>query len=138
MKAYVKGFFLRGLAFGGFGPIIAGIIFLVLDRTIADFSLGGTQVFIAILSTYALAFIHAGASIFYQIEHWPTAKSMLLHFGTLYLAYSGCYLVNAWIPFEPMVLAVFTAIFTAIYLLVWLTVVLSIRAASKRLNRKLK
>jgi hypothetical protein len=137
-KKYIKAFFHRGLIFGGFGPVTVGIIFWILSYHIKDFSLGGKEVFAAIASTYLLAFIHAGASVFNQIEEWPIAKSLFWHFLTLYLAYAGCYLLNAWIPFEPLVLGIFTGVFLVVYFSVWLIVVLSIKAVSKKLNRNIK
>jgi hypothetical protein len=133
----VKDFFLRGLLFGGFGPVVLGIVYLVLHFTLEDFTLTGDEVFIAILSIYLLAFVHAGASVFNQIESWPVAKSVLCHFGLLYVAYALCYVINSWIPFEPVVLGIFTAVFAAVYGLVWLIVYTCIRATVKRLNRSL-
>ena len=134
----VRDFFLRGLLFGGFGPIIAGIVFLVLHFTLKDLTLTGLQVFTTIVSTYLLAFVHAGASVFNQIESWPLAKSTLCHFGLLYVAYILCYVINSWIPFEPMVLGIFTAIFAVGYAVIWLAVYVSIRVTVKRLNRSLR
>ena len=133
----VKDFFLRGLLFGGFGPVVLGIVYLILQHTLEDFTLTGDEVFIAILSIYLLAFVHAGASVFNQIESWPVAKSVLCHFGLLYVAYALCYVINSWIPFEPVVLGIFTAVFVAVYGLVWLIVYTCIRATVKRLNRSL-
>ena len=60
MNKYVKQYLHRGLAFGGFGPIILGIVYAILEATIVDFSLGGWQVLVAILSTYVIAFVQAG------------------------------------------------------------------------------
>lgn len=137
MNRYVKAFLQRGIAFGGCGPLIAGIVFLCLDFSVADFSLGGAEVFLAVLSTYLLAFVQAGASVFNQVEHWPLAKSMGLHFLTLYLAYSLCYIVNHWIPFHPLVLLIFTAVFLGVYLIIWFTVFLCVRGVRKKLNDKL-
>lgn len=137
MNKYVKQFLQRGLAFGGFGPIILGIVYAILQGTLPGFSLSGAEVCLGILSTYLLAFVQAGASVFNQIEHWPLAKSLFWHFGTLYVAYALCYVVNTWIPFVPQVLAIFTAIFVALYLVIWLTVYLCVRAASKKFNAKI-
>ena len=134
----VRDFFFRGLLFGGFGPIIAGIVFLVLHFTLKDLTLTGLQVFTTIVSTYLLAFVHAGASVFNQIESWPLAKSTLCHFGLLYVAYILCYVINSWIPFEPLVLGIFTAIFAVGYAVIWLAVYVSIRVTVKRLNRSLR
>lgn len=138
MNKYFKEFLHRGLMFGGFGPIIVGIVFLVLDLTLEDFRLGGAEVLLAIVSTYLLAFVQAGASVFNQIEHWSLAKSLLFHFLTIYLAYSLCYIVNSWIPFEPMVILIFTVIFIVAYFIIWFTVYFSTKAIEKRLNKKLR
>ena len=134
----VRDFFLRGLLFGGFGPVIAGIVYLILHFTLKDLALTGLQVFTVIVSTYLLAFVHAGASVFNQIESWPLAKSILCHFGLLYVAYILCYVINSWIPFEPLVLGIFTAIFAVGYAVIWLAVYVSIRVTVKRLNRSLR
>ncbi len=134
----VRDFFFRGLLFGGFGPIIAGIVYLILHLILQDLTLTGLQVFTVIVSTYLLAFVHAGASVFNQIESWPLAKSTLCHFGLLYVAYILCYVINSWIPFEPLVLGIFTAIFAVGYAVIWLAVYISIRVTVKRLNRSLR
>lgn len=136
-QSYVRNFFHRGLLFGGFGPIVVGIVYAILERTLADFSLTGGQVCLAIVSTYLLAFVQAGASVFNQIEHWPLPKALACHFGTLYAAYALCYLINTWIPFKPMILLIFTGIFAAVYLVIWITVYLSVKATSKRFNERL-
>lgn len=138
MKAYVKEFFYRGLMFGGFGPIILGIIYVIEDAGQTKFFLSGMQVFFAVLSTYFLAFVQAGASIFYQIERWPIAKSLFCHFGTIYVSYLLCYLANTWIPFEAMAVVIFTGIFVLIYFAVWLTVVGIIKCCEKKLNAKIE
>ena len=138
MNRYVKEFLRRGLMFGGFGPVVAGIVFAALGATLENFSLSGSQVLLATVSTYLLAFIHAGASVFNQIEHWPIGKSLLFHFLSLYIAYSVCYCVNSWIAFEPLVLLIFTAVFAAIYFAVWLTVYFSVKLSARSLNKKLK
>ncbi len=138
MNKYLKEFFHRGLMFGGFGPIVAGIIYLVLSKTLDSFSLNGTEIFSAILSTYILAFLQAGATIFNQIENWSLMKSLLCHFSTLFVAYTSCYLLNSWIPFDYRVILIFIGIFVAVYFVVWSIVYFSIKATSKRLNSSLK
>lgn len=138
MNRYVKEFLIRGFLFAGGGPLVLGIIFLILQHTLPAFALNGTEVFVGILSTYLLAFLHAGVSVFNSIEHWPLAKSLAFHFLTLYLAYTVCYLINAWIPFNPMVLLIFTIIFAVSYFLVWGIVYLCVRKASQRFNKQLK
>ncbi len=137
MNKYFKTFLLRGLMFGGFGPIVLAIIYAVLTATVNDFSLSGGEVCIGIISTYILAFIHAGASVFNQIEEWPISKSLLYHFVTLYIAYITCYIINTWIPFVFEVLLIFTAIFVVLYFVIWFIVFLSIKAVSKKMNKVL-
>ena len=124
--------------FSGFGPIIMGIVYLVLSYNIEQFSLTGGQVCLAIVSTWLLAFVQAGVSVFNQIEHWSLPQSLLCHFGLLYLTYVVCYLINTWIPFNINVILIFTAIFVACYFAVWIIVYLSTKAVSKKINSSLK
>lgn len=138
MNKYVKEFLHRGLIFGGFGPIIFGIIIYIISKTTDDLALNGADMLTGIILTYLLAFAHAGASVFNQIEHWSIGKSLLCHLSTLYVAYSLCYVINTWIPFEPKMLLLFTAIFMAIYFVVWGIVYVTIKITSKRINAKLK
>lgn len=137
MNKYFKEYLKRGMVFGGFGPIIAGAVYLILSFCIDDFTLSGADVFVAIVSTYLLAFVQAGASVFNQIEGWPIAKSLLCHLGSIYTAYVGCYLINSWIPFEATVVAIFTAIFIVTYFIIWIAVYLSIKAVSQKLNKRI-
>lgn len=137
MNSYLKEFLKRGMMFGGFGPIVLGVVFLVLSRTVDSFSLTAKDYFIGTVSVYLLAFVQAGASVFNQIEQWPLSKAMLCHFSVLYVSYSICYVLNSWIPFEPKVLLIFTAIFIIVYLITWLTVFLIVKSTSKKLNGKL-
>jgi len=138
MNKYLKEFLHRGMMFGGFGPIVAGIIYLVISCTTEGFSLGSLEVFTAIVSTYLLAFIHAGVSVFNQIEDWPLARSLLCHLSTLYVAYMGCYLINSWIPFDFKVILVFTLSFIVLYFVIWFIVVAAIKQTQNKLNSKLK
>lgn len=137
MNKYVKEFLHRGLMFGGFGPIIAGIVYFILSYTVKDFSLSGGEAFLGIVSTYLLAFIHAGTSVFNQIEHWSIMKALLCQLATLYAAYVICYLVNSWLPFDPMIVAIFTGIFIAAYLVIWGIVYLCVKNTSKKMSEKL-
>ena len=134
MNKYVKEFLHRGLIFGGFGPIVAGIVFWILDLCGVAVAFSGVDAMLAIVSTYLLAFLHAGASVFNQIEHWPIAKSLACHFFTLYVAYSLTYVLNSWIPFEPAVLLVFSGLFVALYAIIWLSVFFAVRSTTRRLN----
>lgn len=135
MNKYLKEFLHRGVIFGGFGPIIMAIIILCVSPIQKSFS--GIEIFIAIISTYFLAFIHAGVSVFNQIEEWSIAKSTLLHLGSLYLAYLSCYLLNSWMPFEWGVVLIFTLSFVVLYFIVWLIVFITVKKTIKHLNDKI-
>lgn len=137
MNKYVKEYLLRGALFGGLGPIVLGIVYAILSLAIEGFSLGGVEVLLAILSTYAIAFVQAGSTVFNQIEGWPMAKSIACHFSSLYVVYVLAYLVNTWIPFEWGVILVFSGIFVAVFAITWLIVYLSLRATGRRLTARL-
>ena len=137
MSEHLKKFLHRGLVFGGFGPLVTGIVYLCISLGNVPVVLNGKEVFAAIISTYLLAFVHAGASIFNQIESWSIAKSLLCHLGVLYFSYVACYLLNSWIPFDFKVILIFTAIFIAVYLVIWLTVFGITKATEKKLNKNL-
>ena len=136
MNKYVKDFCMRGLVFGGFGPIVAGVVLLIVS-VFEEVSLSAPYLFVVIISTYLLAFIQAGSSVFNQIEHWPVMKSVGVHFFLLYVSYSLCYIVNSWIPFEPKVLLIFTAVFVVSYSVIYLTVFLIVRKTAGQLNHTL-
>lgn len=118
--------------------MVMGIVYLCLHLSIENFSVGGIEIFTAILSTYLLAFVHAGVSVFNQIESWSVGKSLFFHLGLLYLIYTACYLINSWIPFDWIVLLIFTGSFVALYMVIWLIVYLCVRWTGKRMNRRLE
>lgn len=137
MNKHLKNFLHRGLIFGGFGPIVVGLVIYIIDICGEQIALDGQDLLLAITSSYVLAFVHAGASVFNEIESWPITKSLLCHFSLLFVVYSLTYVINSWIPFEPLVLLIFCATFVATYLIVWLTVYLAIKARTKKLNSRL-
>lgn len=138
MNQYLKNFLHRGLVFGGFGPIVTSIVFVCISFSVEDFSMTASQILLATVSSYLLAFVQAGVTVFNQIEHWSTVKSLLCHCLTLYVTYLVCYVVNSWIPFEPMVLVIFTVVFAVLFFAIWAIVYFSVRATSKKLNSQLK
>lgn len=137
MNRYVKEFMHRGLLFGGFGPIIVGIVLAIIESVDTSFAITAKQMLLAVMSSYLLAFMQAGATVFEQIEHWSTVKSVFFHFLSLYVAYVGCYLLNSWIPFEKTVVLIFTGIFTVGFFAIWGIVVVSVKLAEKKLNKAL-
>ncbi len=134
MNKYLKNFLLRGLMFGGFGPIVVAIVIFVISF-FESVSLNAADMLVAVFSGYLLAFIQAGSTIFNQIEHWPLLKSVGIHFLSLYISYSFCYLINNWIPFKIEVLLAFTIIFIVVYAAVYVTVYLIVKNTAKKLNK---
>ena len=134
---HIKNFIKRGLLFGGFGPIILGIIYLCISMN-NNMNITGSEAFIAIMSTYFLAFIHAGCSVFKEVEDWSLIKTTGLHLLVLYITYTLCYLINSWIPFKWSVLVIYTILFVVGYFIIWLTVYLIVRKQTKKMNEKLK
>lgn len=137
MKKYAKDFLLRGLMFSGLGPIVLGIVYFVISCAQSRFSLSAGEVLLGIISTYFLAFIQAGVTVFNQIESWSVVKSLFFHFVSLYVAYVACYLVNIWIPFEPLVIIIFTVVFTVLFFGIWLIVFLTVKSTERKINEKL-
>lgn len=133
MNSYIKKFLHRGLIFSGFGPVVVGIVYFIISM-FTEVSVSGGEMLIAIVSGYFLAFIQGGASIFNQIDSLSPAKSLFCHMGTLYLAYTACYLINTWIPFDPVIIAIYTAIFIIIYLTIWLIVYFTVKVTAMKMQ----
>ena len=78
MKSTFKIFLHRGLLFGGFGPIVVGIVAAIHQLVDGSpIATDGLQICLAIVSSYLLAFVQAGATVFNQIESWSLPRSML-------------------------------------------------------------
>lgn len=137
MNIYVKEFIKRGLMFSGLGPVTAALVIFIISRFEDSLQLSASQVLIMAVSTYILAFVQAGATVFNQIEHWSVPKSLACHFSSLYAVYVFTYLVNTWIPFNINVILVFTAIFVATFFIIWTVVFLAVRHLSRKLNKNL-
>ena len=137
MNIYVKEFFKRGMMFSGLGPVITAIIFAIVSHIQESFSLTAVQILIAVSSTYILAFVQAGATVFNQIEHWSLPKSLACHLSSLYITYLMCYLVNSWLPFDINAVIIFSIIFVLTFFVIWITVFLCVSFLSRRLNKNL-
>jgi hypothetical protein len=136
MNKNLKEFLYTGLLFGGLGPIVLGIVYLIIDFNI-DLSLSGSEFLLGILSTYLIAFVQAGSSTFHHFETWSTAKSFGIQLMLLYFSYLFFYLVNSWLSFSWIPIIVFTALFVVGYLIIWLVIYLIVKNNAKKLNEKL-
>ena len=137
MNKYVKVFLKRGLMFSGLGPVVAGIVYVCIENSGVELALTGGEVLMAIISTYIMAFVHAGSGVFHQIEKWSRAKAMLCQMSSIYAVYMAGYLINSWIPLDWRVILGFTLAFVVGYFLICLIAFLIMDRVSKRLNEKL-
>lgn len=137
MRKYFIEFLKRGLMFAGFGPVIVGIVYYIISFSV-DLGLSGLDFLVAIISSYLLAFIQAGASVFNTIENWSIAKSTAFNLTSIYLAYLGAYLINGWIPFNWIVVLIFTLVFVVTYFIITLVVYVCTKSITNKLNSKLR
>lgn len=138
MNKYVKTFLHRGLLFSWGGPVVLGIVYLCLELSGERLALNGVELFIAIVSTCIIAFVHAGSSVFPTIEHWSKVKAMFFQFLCIYSVYTIAYLINSWLPFDWRILLIYTSAFVGGFFLIWLIVLLTVRQLSKKMNQQLK
>ena len=136
-KGYLKEFLHRGALFGGLGCVVVALVYLIVGITTGDTAVTTSNFFRATICGYLLAFLVAGASVFYQIEAWGLAKATLCHLAVLYGAYLGAYLFGVWIRADMVTIGIFTAIFAGGYLLIWAVIVFSIKSMAKTLNKKI-
>ena len=138
MNPYIKTFIHRGLIFSGLGPVVSGIVYVALELSGVKLELSGFDVLLAIVSTYIMAFVHAGSSVFNEIEKWGKAKSILCQMSSIYIVYIVGYLINHWIPFDYRVILFFTASFVLGYLIIWFSVYFISKKNTNKLDEKLK
>ena len=138
MKKYIAGFFRRGIAASGFGPLVLAVLYMVLQRQALLDSLSVREVCVGIFSLSALAFVAGGMNAIYQVERIPLMVAILLHGCVLYIGYLITYLVNGWLErgFAPIL--VFTGIFVVGYLIIWGIIYSIIKKRTARVNDLLK
>lgn len=129
---YLKEYLLRGLLFSGFGPIIYGIIVLIINQKMTP-----KEIFLGIISTYIIAFVHAGSSIFPQIEKLPKVGALFIELFSLYITYTFFYLINGWLKFKLSIFLIYTTIFIGGFLLIWLIIFILTKREVKKLNQSL-
>lgn len=137
MNKYVKEFCKRGLIFSGLGPIVLGIVLMCINFSGTKLELEGWQIFVGILTTYIIAFVHAGSSVFEQIEEWSTFKSLFWHLLSIYVVYLGGYLLNRWIPYNWLVVLIFSVCVIGGFLIIWLICFLASNKTKNKLNSKI-
>ena len=138
MKAFWKEFLFRGLICAAGGPLVLAVIYGIwsVSGTVTQLTPG--EVCLALFTITLLAFIAAGMTAVYQQEQLPLPIAILLHGGTLYIAYLMIYLINGWLPQQLAAILVFTGIFVGIYALIWLFIYLVNKRKADKLNKLLK
>lgn len=138
MKKFWKEFLLRGLICAAGGPLVLAIIYGILGATGTVESFSPNEVCTGILTITLLAFIAAGMTAIYQMEHLPLPMMILLHGGALYIAYILTYLINGWLQKDLVPILVFTGIFLVGYALIWLIIFCVEKAKAKKINAMIK
>ena len=138
MKKFRKEFFLRGLICACCGPIVLAIIYGILGATGAVEYFTPKEVCTGIFTITLLAFVAAGMTAIYQMEQLPLPMMILIHGGTLYIAYIVTYLLNGWLLGQLMPILVFTGIFVAGYAVIWLIIYCVTKRKTEKMNKLLK
>lgn len=138
MKKFWKEFLLRGLICASGGPLVLAIIYGILGASGTIDTLPANEVSTGIVTIMLLAFIAAGMTAIYQMEQLPLPIMILLHGGSLYIAYILTYLINGWLMAQLNDILIFSGIFIAGYALIWLIIYLFESAKAKKLNKLLK
>ena len=138
MKNMIKEFCTRGLICSGFGPMVYGIVMLILYLVGVDTNINGMILFKGIITTYMMAFVIAGVSIIWKEERLGLATAILIHSVCLYICYLITYGINGWIELDFAPIFDFTIIFILGYLLIWLFIYLVEKRRIKKLNMNIK
>ena len=131
----MKEFIFRGLIAAGFGPIVYGIVIFIIETCGVNAMQDGSMILKAILSTYMMAFICAGASVIWQNERLGLGYSALIHGTVIYISYLITYLLNGWLDHDKI--GQFSIIFISGYIIIWLIIFITEKLKAKKLNQQL-
>ena len=135
MKKMMKEFIFRGLIAAGFGPIVYGIVIFIIETCGVNAMQDDSMILKAILSTYMMAFICAGASVIWQNERLGLGYSALIHGTVIYISYLITYLLNGWLDHDKI--GQFSIIFISGYIIIWLIIFITEKLKAKKLNQQL-
>lgn len=137
MKRFILEFVRRGLMVAPGGPLVLAVIYFALDTAGVVQSIAPAEAALGIVSVTLLAFLAGGIGTIYSIDRLAPAPAALIHGMALYLGYLIVYLLNDWIPRNPVAIGVFTVIFLLGYALIWLIIWQVTRRSAERINRRL-
>ena len=138
MKQYIREFLRRGLAACGFGPLVLGVLYLILQQQGVVQTLSVNEVCLGIFTLSALAFIAGGLNVLYQMERLPLMAAVSIHGGVLYLSYLATYLLNGWLEWGIAPVLVFSGIFAVGYLAIWAVIYSFVKKKTEQINAVLK
>ena len=138
MKKYVFEFLRRGFAACGIGPLVLAMVYMILQRQTAVYTLTVHQVCTGIFSLSALAFVAGGMNVIYQMEKLPLMAAIFIHGCVLYVCYLVTYLLNDWLVWGVSPVLVFSGIFVFGYLAIWEVIYFIIRRRTEKINEVLK
>ena len=132
-----KEFFKIGAMVAGSGPLIMVIVYSCLRAAGVVQMVSVSEMTLGVISSLVLAFIAGGISVIWRIEKLPLMWASFIHASILFLDYVLIYLINGWMPFEALSIAIFAGSFVVGYFLIWSSVYCGIRANIKKMNAKL-
>lgn len=138
MRKFIRDFIRRGCIACGIGPVVLGILYLILQQEEVISVLTVNEVCTGIFSLAALAFISGGINAIYQLERLPLMVAILIHGSILYISYLGTYLLNDWLDIGLLPVIVFSAIFLFGYLVIWAVIYAIIKRNTAEINARLK
>ena len=138
MKKNVLEFIRRGLVACSLGPIVLGVLYLILQQQGAIETLTVNEVCTGIFSLSVLAFVAGGMNFIYQIEQIPLMVAILIHGSVLYISYLTTYLLNDWLKWDLSSVLVFSGIFVFGYLVIWAIIYSIIKKDTAKINEVLK
>ena len=138
MKQYIREFLRRGLAACGFGPLVLGVLYLILQQQGVVQTLSVNEVCLGIFTLSALAFIVGGLNVLYQVERLPLMAAVSIHGGVLYLSYLATYLLNGWLDWGITPVLVFSGFFVVGYLAIWAVIYSFVKKKTEQINAVLK
>ena len=138
MKKYILDFLRRGLTVCGFGPLVFGGLYWILEKQGVVEILTVDEVCLGIVSLLVLAFVAGGMNTIYQIERLPLMVAIWIHGSVLYVSYLLTYLVNGWLEWGIAPVLVFSGIFILGYLIIWAIIYSIIKKNTDKINEVLK
>ena len=111
------------------------IVIFIIETCGVNAMQDGSMILKAILSTYMMAFICAGASVIWQNERLGLGYSALIHGTVIYISYLITYLLNGWLDHDKI--GQFSIIFISGYIIIWLIIFITEKLKAKKLNQQL-